>query len=126
MFKYNKQKRYDNLKHEYTKWDKPIDSKFRRDVIMDLIKDGLYKAPLLKMAQAHSLTNDTYFYSFEYSTESENFSKWSGGVHGDELPYIFGAPLVGGLSPFPLVYTDDEKELSKSMMRMWTNFAKTG
>ncbi|XP_045200613.2 neuroligin-4, Y-linked-like isoform X2 [Mercenaria mercenaria] len=126
VYKYNRQKIYDILQHEYTQWDRPTDNYTRRDDIMDLLSDGQYKAPLIKMAQEHAKTADTYLYSFAYSTQSEDFAQWSGGVHGDELPYIFGAPLVGGLSPFPTVYTPQEKELSKFMMRMWTNFAKTG
>ncbi|XP_052783735.1 neuroligin-4, Y-linked-like isoform X2 [Mya arenaria] len=126
VYKYNRQKIYDILEHEYTQWERPESNFSRRDEVMDMLSDGQYKAPLIKMAQEHSKVNDTYFYSFAYSTQSEDFPQWSGGVHGDELPYVFGAPLVGGLSPFPSTYTSQEVELSKFMMRMWTNFAKTG
>ena len=126
VYKYNRQKIFDILDHEYTQWERPADSFTRRDEVMDFLSDGQYKAPLIKMAQEHSKVNDTYFYSFAYSTESEEYPQWSGGVHGDELPYVFGAPLVRGLSPFPSSYTMQEVELSKIMMRMWTNFAKTG
>lgn len=126
VFKYHRQKIYDILQHEYTQWDRPTDSNTRRDDVMDLLSDGQFKSPLVRMAQEHAKTADTYFYSFAYSTQSEDFPQWSGGVHGDELPYIFGAPLVGGLSPFPSVYNQQEMEISKFMMRMWTNFAKTG
>ena len=126
VFKYHRQKIFEILEHEYTEWERNSDNFSRRDNIMDLISDGQYKAPLVKMAQEHSETADTFFYSFAYSTQSEDYPQWSGGVHGDELPYIFGAPLVGGLSPFPSSYNSFEKELSKFMMRKWTNFAKTG
>lgn len=126
VYKYNRQKIYDILEHEYTQWDKPINGFSRRDDVMDMLSDSQFKAPLIKMAQEHSKKADTYFYSFGYSTQSEDYPEWSGGVHGDELPYVFGAPLVGGLSPFPSSYTAQEMELSKFMMRMWSNFAKTG
>ncbi|XP_060577077.1 neuroligin-4, Y-linked-like isoform X3 [Ruditapes philippinarum] len=126
VYKYNRQKIYEILNLQYTQFDRPSDNYTRRDEIMDLLSDGQYKAPLVKMALEHAKTADTYLYSFAYSTQSEDFAQWSGGVHGDELPYIFGAPLVGGVSPFPTAYTPQEKELSKFMMRMWTNFAKTG
>ena len=100
----------------------------RRDNIMELLSDGQYVAPLVRMAREHSKAANTYLYSFGYSTqsESEKFPKWSSGIHGEELPYIFGAPLVDGVSPFPNKYTAYEKKLSAFMMRMWTNFAKTG
>ena len=126
VFKCHKQKIYDILDLQYTHWDEPQSDKTRRDDVMDMISDGQYKAPLVKMALEHAKTADTYMYSFAYSTQSEEYPQWSGGVHGDELPYIFGAPLVDGLSPFPHRYSPQEKELSKIMMRMWTNFAKTG
>lgn len=126
VYKYHRQKIFDILKHEYTQYDRPDDNFSRRDDIMDLLSDGQYKAPLIRMAREHAKVADTYMYSFAYSTQSEDFAQWTGGVHGDELPYIFGAPLVGGLSPFPTSYNTQEMELSKFMMRMWTNFAKTG
>ena len=126
VYKFNRQKIFDILEHEYTQWDRPKDNFSRRDDILDMLSDGQFKAPLIKMAQEHSKKADTYFYHFGYSTQSEDYPGWSGGVHGDELPYIFGAPLVGGLSPFPSSYNAQEMELSKYMMKMWSNFAKTG
>lgn len=49
-----------------------------------------------------------------------------GTVHGEELPYVFGAPLVGGFNHFGLNYTLSEVLLSELVMTLWTNFAKTG
>lgn len=49
-----------------------------------------------------------------------------GCVHGEELPYVFGAPLVGGLSHFPRNYTKAEVQLSEAVMIYWSNFARTG
>ena len=47
-------------------------------------------------------------------------------VHGEELAYVFGAPLVGGFSHFAINYTMEEIYLSELVMTYWTNFAKTG
>lgn len=129
VFKYHRQKIYEILDHEYSDWTKLQDDKTRRDNVMEMISDGQYVAPLVKMAREHAATRaGTYFYSFGYSTnsESKNFPEWSSGVFGDELPYVFGAPLVDGISPFPSDYTRNEKRLSASIMRFWTNFAKSG
>ena len=47
----------------------------------------------------------------------------SGASHGADLPYLFETSL-----PFvtfaPL--DDDSMEISKKMLKMWINFAKTG
>lgn len=49
-----------------------------------------------------------------------------GAVHGEELPYIFGAPLVDGFAHFPENYTKFETALSESIMLSVASFAKTG
>ncbi|KAL1140301.1 hypothetical protein AAG570_000233, partial [Ranatra chinensis] len=49
-----------------------------------------------------------------------------GCVHGEELAYVFGAPLVGGLSHFTRNYTKAEVLLSEAAMIYWSNFARTG
>nr|XP_014288244.1 neuroligin-2-like [Halyomorpha halys] len=49
-----------------------------------------------------------------------------GCVHGEELAYVFGAPLVGGMSHFARNYTKAEVLLSEATMMYWSNFARTG
>ncbi|KAK9512115.1 hypothetical protein O3M35_000612 [Rhynocoris fuscipes] len=49
-----------------------------------------------------------------------------GTVHGEELPYILGAPLVDGFSHFPKNYTKSEVALSEAVIMYISNFAKTG
>lgn len=49
-----------------------------------------------------------------------------GTVHGEDLPYVFGAPLVEGFSHFPRNYTKSEVALSEATMIFWSNFARTG
>ena len=127
LYTFNRQKLYEILDFQYTEWNKEQNRNTTRDNIMDMLSDGLYVAPAVKMAQEHAKRGTgTYFYNFGYSTQSEDFPQWSSGVHGDELPYVFGAPLVDGISPFPSRYTKNEKKLSAAVMRLWTNFAKSG
>ena len=45
-----------------------------------------------------------------------------GVLHGDEIEYIFGYPL----SNKALNYTKAERQLSRNMMKYFTDFAKTG
>ncbi|XP_048246692.1 neuroligin-4, X-linked-like isoform X2 [Haliotis cracherodii] len=125
VFRYHRQKIFEILDHHYTDWNRISDKLSKRNNIMDLLSDGQYVAPLMETAQKHAETADTYLYAFTYSTQSEN-SQDVHGIHGDELPYVFGAPIVDGLSPFPSTYTSAEKMLSEAVMTYWTNFAKTG
>ncbi|GBP90515.1 Neuroligin-3 [Eumeta japonica] len=48
------------------------------------------------------------------------------GAHGEELPYVFGAPLVGGFGHFPQNYTKSEVALAESLMLYIANFARSG
>ncbi|ALC46886.1 CG34139 [Drosophila busckii] len=67
-----------------------------------------------------------YFYVFDYQTKDGDYPQRMGTVHGEDLPYIFGAPLVEGFSHFPQNYTKSETALSEAVMIYWTNFARTG
>ncbi|KAI5716987.1 hypothetical protein M8J76_015645 [Diaphorina citri] len=49
-----------------------------------------------------------------------------GCIHGEELPYLFGAPLVGGVNHFPRNFTKSEILLSEATMIYFSNFARTG
>lgn len=54
------------------------------------------------------------------------FFQRQGCIHGEEIPYILGAPIVGGLSHFTRNYTKAEIFLSEAVITYWSNFAKTG
>ena len=49
-----------------------------------------------------------------------------GSVHGEELAFVFGAPLVDGFGHFPRNYTRSEVSLSESIIQYFANFVKTG
>lgn len=49
-----------------------------------------------------------------------------GCIHGEELSYVFGAPLVSGMMHFPRNYTKAEVLLSEATILYWSNFARTG
>lgn len=67
-----------------------------------------------------------YFYVFDYQTKDGDYPQRMGTVHGEDLPYIFGAPLVDGFGHFPTNYTKSEIALSEAVIIFWTNFARTG
>lgn len=49
-----------------------------------------------------------------------------GSVHGADLPFVFGAPLVGGFGHFPRNYTNNEVALSEGILQYFANFVRTG
>lgn len=50
---------------------------------------------------------------------------WMGVCHGEDLPFVFGWPLAdSSLSSY--FFDDDDKALSRAMIRAWSDFAKTG
>lgn len=64
-------------------------------------------------------------YVFAHNSESGEHATISQSIHGEDLPYVFGAPL-GAAGPFQDVFNAEERLLSEATMRYFTNFAKTG
>ncbi|XP_054714286.1 acetylcholinesterase-1-like [Uloborus diversus] len=64
---------------------------------------------------------DVYFYYFNHRSSVSAFAEWMGVNHFSEIQFVFGRPLSN-----PEYYTDQERELSRHMMTLWTNFAKYG
>ena len=53
----------------------------------------------------------------------------SGSYHADEIPYVFGFPLLTNASIFGdelSNFTAEEKQISKDVMTYWSNFARSG
>ncbi|XP_074603797.1 neuroligin-4, X-linked-like isoform X2 [Brevipalpus obovatus] len=72
-----------------------------------------------------------FSYVFVYQSESYGYAARLGCIHGDELPYLFGAPisyilLSKTLSYFGGNFTRSELSLSESVITQWTNFIKYG
>ncbi|XP_037924577.1 neuroligin-4, Y-linked isoform X3 [Hermetia illucens] len=127
--------------NEYTDWDRtsqhPINT---RDTAVAALSDAQYIAPLIRTAdmlapppaaptgngQDGKVGPKCYFYVFDYQTKDGDYPQRMGTVHGEDLPYIFGAPLVEGFSHFPSNYTKSEVALSEAVMIYWSNFARTG
>lgn len=125
--------------NEYTDWERtsqhPINT---RDAAVAALSDAQYVAPVVHTGDtmATAPTNargqepDTaakcFFSVFDYQTKDGDYPQRMGSVHGEDLPYIFGAPLVDGFSHFPTNYTKSELSLSESIIISWSNFARTG
>lgn len=64
-------------------------------------------------------------YVFAHNSEAGEHATISQSIHGEDLPYVFGAPL-GQAGPFQTFFNAEERLLSESVMKYFTNFAKTG
>lgn len=64
-------------------------------------------------------------YVFAHNSEAGEHATISHSIHGEDLPFVFGAPL-GHAGPFQSFYNADERLLSEAVMKYFSNFAKTG
>ena len=64
-----------------------------------------------------------YFYHFTHRTTHSPWPKWMGVIHADEIYYVFGDPLK---KQSWIKYTDQERDLARTVMGYWANFAKNG
>ncbi|XP_067118519.1 neuroligin-4, X-linked-like [Centruroides vittatus] len=128
LFIYHLQEIFLTIVNEYTDWNRPPHHAFSvLEGTSKALGDALITAPLIKAGNIHSALNSrTYFYVFTYQTENGDYSQRLGAIHGEELPYVFGVPIVGTLSHFKANYTRSEVLLAETTMLHWTNFAKTG
>ncbi|KAK9869512.1 hypothetical protein WA026_003265 [Henosepilachna vigintioctopunctata] len=114
--------------NEYTDWERPVQHPINiRDETLEALSDAQYVAPVVHTADLHSAEHrNSYLYVFDYQTKFGDYPQRQGCIHGEELPYLFGAPLVGGLVHFGKNYTKSEMALSETTMIYWSNFARTG
>uniref|UniRef100_A0A7N4NHC0 Carboxylic ester hydrolase n=1 Tax=Sarcophilus harrisii TaxID=9305 RepID=A0A7N4NHC0_SARHA len=99
----------------------PVKKKGR---FLDMMGDLMFGIPSILVAQLHRASGaPTYVYQFQHQP-----SVWGNlkpatikADHGDEFFFVFGIPLGKGTS-FP----EEEKQLSRKMMKYWSNFARNG
>ena len=143
VYDYHRQSIYDIIVHQYSDWDHATASDwnradkhgaaFGRQSLAALLGDALVVAPIITMATFHARHSRhgvaTYLYEFNQPVAHlDSYPGWPTGTPGDELLYVFGAPLAEqSLKPFQTrVYTRAERLMSQTVMRYWSNFAKTG
>ncbi|XP_069595608.1 fatty acyl-CoA hydrolase precursor, medium chain-like [Ranitomeya imitator] len=101
-----------------------------RNRLIDLIGDLMFVVPALRAAKYHRDSgHPTYFYEFQHRPSLFEDSKpdFVKADHGDELFFVIGGPFLNGDVMFVAgTATEEEKVLSKAVMRYWANFARTG
>ncbi|XP_035209708.1 neuroligin-2-like isoform X2 [Stegodyphus dumicola] len=128
LFNYHMQEIFLTIVNEYTDWTRPVQHPVSiLEATLEALGDGLTVAPIIRTGNYHSKTHSkTYFYVFGYQTENGDYPQRHGCVHGEDLAYLFGAPLVATLSHFSRNFSRAEISLSEAVMSYWINFAKSG
>ena len=67
-------------------------------------------------------TSPTYVYRFSHRLSVSPYPEWVRADHAMEMFFVLGDVYANRL-PF---LSDKERELSKELMQLWTNFARTG
>ncbi|UYV78928.1 BCHE [Cordylochernes scorpioides] len=93
----------------------------------NILSDMLFICPAVFFADHQaSRGSPLYFYYFTYRTESVYFqlltNNWPGAFHYDEVTYVFGGPM--SLPTYN--YTEAERLFSHDLIKLWSNFARTG
>ncbi|KAG8224879.1 hypothetical protein J437_LFUL006473 [Ladona fulva] len=110
------------ISFEYTDWLNPDDPIRNRDALDKMVGDYHFTCSVNEMAQRYAEAgNNVYMYHFRHRSAGNPWPSWTGVMHADEIPYVFGEPLNPEKG-----YLPHEIDLSKRMMRYWANFAKTG
>ncbi|XP_063288841.1 neuroligin-3 isoform X3 [Pelobates fuscus] len=117
----------ETIKFMYTDWADRDNPETRRKTLVALFTDHQWVEPSVVTADLHArYGSPTYFYAFYHHCQSLMKPPWSDAAHGDEVPYVFGVPMVGPTDLFPCNFSKNDVMLSAVVMTYWTNFAKTG
>ncbi|KAG1667819.1 Acetylcholinesterase [Nymphon striatum] len=109
------------IKH-YFKNVEHDDKVSNRDIIGEILGDSIFLCPMNKFAEIMAESGqNVYYYHFMHRTKSNPWGPWMGVLHGDEIEYVFGRPLVKKDG-----YAEEEVKLSQDMMDSWSNFVRTG
>lgn len=68
-------------------------------------------------------------YVFAHETKGLDRGRLSDAIHGEDLPYILGYPLLeerDSSSLYNYTFGKTERILSEAMMRYFSNFVKSG
>nr|KAF6406414.1 carboxylesterase 5A [Molossus molossus] len=100
-----------------------------RNSFLDLLGDVFFVVPALVTARHHRDAGaPVYFYEFQhrpycFKDRKPAFVKAD---HTDEIRFVFGGAFLKGDVVMFEGATEEEKLLSRKMMRYWANFARTG
>ena len=94
--------------------------------VLDLVTDGVFRIPAIRMAECQSKHSPVYMYRFEWSSFLLNLAG-KRSFHGLELPFVFGNTEIEASKLLRVIATKKlRKRLSSEMQQAWINFARYG
>ena len=124
--------------YEYTNWTAPNDDMARNRMAVKMATDYAVFAPMVSSVQAHALNSTGSTYMYKFSTRPDTHllptPSWLDGPtqanHADEIAFVFGFSDRRNVQyqkmGVTFNVTDQDIQVSKAVMTMWTNFAKSG
>ncbi|XP_071384688.1 cocaine esterase-like [Centroberyx affinis] len=100
-----------------------------RDGFTELLGDLMFTFPAIKVANAHRDAGaPVYLYEYQYAPKylQEKRPSFVGSDHGDELLTVLGFCFTTTHVKIEDVCTEEEEQLSRTMMNYWGSFARTG
>ncbi|KAG8012322.1 Fatty acyl-CoA hydrolase precursor [Nibea albiflora] len=100
-----------------------------RDGFTELLGDILFNIPAIKTANAHRDAGaPTYLYQYRHSPKFLQAKRPSfvGCDHGDEIFIVLGMCFTTSDVTLTGACTEEEEQLTRTMMSYWGNFAHTG
>lgn len=101
-------------------------------ILRTLLTDEEYACPTFKFLDFVADQSEVYTYIYNHRIATSKYPVWYGVVNGDELASVFGQPFRPidykrvsynpWLETENLKYSDDNKRVSKDVMRRWANF----
>ena len=115
----------DTLVLLYKPWAHTYDSFKLKRGLAAVVTDYCFAAPVHAELTLHSQAGaPVYFYEFSHRSKFNPSPPWKGVAHKDDTPYEFGFPLMN-LTVLQ-EYDDTDRNVSRLVITLFTNFAKYG
>ena len=107
------------------------DSEAIKRKFFDFFGDIAIKCPTYwfakRYAQHSKHRENVFFYELTYTADKE-IEKKLGVIHSSDVQFVFGHPLIASDRTVQnsILYTKQDIEFSKQIIKYWTNFAKYG
>ena len=110
------------IKFQYANSIDPNDMHENLRLIDEAASDCYFICHLNEFALTYAAANcPVYSYYLTERYAANPWPEWMGVLHGDDVIFIFGDNLRPGQNA-----SDEERQLTKDIMKYWANFAKTG
>jgi len=92
------------------------------DALVQMITDTFITCDLQRFAHKASRSHKNFqVYNYVFSYKDPKNAPWAHVPHIHELFYLFGSTFNQYSQ-----YTDEERDLTRKLVKMWSNFAKFG